>query len=67
MYNILHYFTCCFKGTKFPSNKTEGLFKGTSLSTVETFGFFKKKKQENQPLVEDFEIQHIYLNPDVEL
>jgi hypothetical protein len=43
MYNILHYFTCCFNG------------------------FFKKKKQENQPLVEDFEIQHIYLNPDVEL
>jgi hypothetical protein len=47
MYNILHYFTCCFKGT----------FRG---------GIFKKK-QENQPLVEDFEIQHIYLNPDVEL
>ncbi len=42
MYNILHYFTCCFKG-------------------------FLKKKQENQPLVEDFEIQHIYLNPDIEL
>ncbi len=57
MYNILHYFTCCFKGTSFPSSGTEGFFNG----------FFKKKKQENQPLVEDFEIQHIYLNPDVEL
>ena len=53
MYNILHYFTCCFKGTS-------GSAKGT-------FGIFKKKKQENQPLADDFEIQHIYLNPDVEL
>ena len=53
MYNIFYYFTCCFKGT--------------SLSTVKTFGFFKNKKQENQPLVDDFEIQHIYLNTDVEL